>query len=283
MLTVTPTGEACGAVIEGVDISAPQPAETIAAIRRAWLDHHVVIFPDQKLDDDQFERFVTSFGPPGDDPFFDPIDNHARIAAIWRKPDETGKLFADTWHSDWSFQVTPPSGSCLYGIIIPPEGGDTLFTNQHKALDEMPSGMRSRIEGLTALHSPAGAYATDGAYSPDNYKGAMSIRTSEEARVVYTHPLVRNHPETGRPGLFAGSYVFGFEGMDRAEGAALVEELTEWQTRPEFVYRHKWEANMLVMWDNRSVLHCATGGYEGHERLLHRLTIADDRAFHLGT
>lgn len=280
MLKIEPTGQSCGAMVTGLDLTQPVDAATIAAIREAWLAHHVLVFPDQPLSDDDLERFAEYFGPIGHDPYFEPISGTSRIAAIQRAPDETSPLFAEVWHTDWSFMATPPSGTCLFGITIPPVGGDTLFTNQHKALDEMPADMRARFQGLRGVHSARRAYADDGRYSKETYTGTMAIRTSNDAYSTQTHDIIRAHPESGRPGIFAGSYVFDIDGKPEDEAQELIGELKDWLDRPEFLYRHKWAANMLVLWDNRSVLHKATGGYEGHARLLHRLTIADDAAFH---
>ena len=103
----------------------------------------------------------------------------------------------------------------------------------------------------------------------------MDIRPSEAAMATQTHPILRAHPETGRLGIFSSlAYIIGIEGMAEPEANLLLGELYQWQTREEFQYRHRWSKDMLVMWDNRSVLHRATGGYEGHARLLHRTTIA---------
>ena len=280
MLTIEPTGQACGAFVTGVDLTAPVDAETIRAIRGAWLEHHVLAFPDQVMSEADLERFAEYFGPIGDDPYFEPIHPSSRIAAIQRAADETSPLFAEVWHTDWSFMAVPPSGTCLYGITIPPVGGDTHFTNQHKAFDDMPAEMRARFEGLLGVHSARRAYADDGRYNKETYNGTMAIRTSDDAFARQTHPLIRPHPETGRPGIFGGSYVLDIDGMEDDAAGELIQELKDWLARPAFHYHHRWAANMLVLWDNRSVLHKATGGYEGHARLLHRLTIADDPAYH---
>ncbi|WP_108809961.1 TauD/TfdA family dioxygenase [Sphingorhabdus sp. Alg231-15] len=274
-ITITPSGQACGAAVTGIDLSEDLDENQVAEIRSAWLDHHVLAFPDQQLSDDDLERFTLYFGGFGHDPFFDPIEGREHIAAIQRKAHETSPLFAENWHSDWSFQEHPPAGTCLRGIDIPPIGGDTLFANQHAALDAMPSEMRAKLEGKTAIHSAQLAYAPDGTYGDKDEERSMAIRPDESARATQLHPLVRNHPETGRPGLFSClGYIIGFEGMTQQEALPLLTELYAWQSRDEFVYRHKWEPDMLLMWDNRSVLHCATGGYEGHDRLLHRTTIS---------
>lgn len=275
-MKITKQDAPCGAVVSDVDLSQPLTQSEITALHKAWLDHHVLVFPDQDLTDDDLERFTLNFGPFGDDPFIEPIKGREHVIAVCRAADETTPIFADAWHTDWSFQDNPPAGTCLYGIKIPPHGGDTLFANQHLALEDMPSELRSKIDGLRAVHSATLAYGTKGAYG-DNDKDAgrsMDIRTSEEAEAARKHSLIRAHPETGREAIYGTiGYVIGYDDLPMEKAAPLLMELHEWQTQDRFVYRHKWKAGMLVMWDNRSVLHKATGGYEGHERLLHRTTI----------
>lgn len=280
-MEITSSGQACGATITGLDLSKPLDDTTIADIRAAWLEHHVLAFPDQQLTDDDLERFTLAFGPFGEDPFIAPVTGREHIIAVKREADEQSPLFAENWHTDWSFQEHPPAGTCLYGIIIPPTGGDTLYANQHAALDAMPADLRSKIEGKQAIHSAKNAYSPAGTYGDaDQAKGrSMDIRPSSDAEATQLHPIIRQHPETGREGLYSCiGYIAGIEGMDQDEALALLMELYQWQTRDEFVYRHRWEPNMLVMWDNRSVLHRATGGYEGHARLLHRTTIGSQPA-----
>ncbi len=279
-IRVEPSGQVCGAHVTGVDLSRPLDGDTVAEIRATWLEHHVLAFPDQVLTDDDLERFTLHFGSFGDDPFIAPIEGREHVIAIRRRADETAPLFAENWHSDWSFQEHPPAGTCLYGITIPPVGGDTLYADQHAAFDAMPAELRDRIEGKLAVHSARGGYAPSGMYGEADQQTdrSMDIRPSDEAMATQLHPIVREHPETGQLGVFGCiGYVIGIDGMrddpDDPDGRSLLFDLYEWQTRDEFVYRHRWEPNMLVMWDNRSVLHKATGGYAGHERLLHRTTI----------
>lgn len=259
----------------GVDLTQALSSTDIAAIRAAWLDHHVLSFADQAMTDTDLERFTLYFGPFGDDPFIGAIPGHPHIIAVSRKADETSPLFADNWHSDWSFQAKPPAGTCLLGITIPPTGGETWFANQHKALDEMPVELRQRLENKMAIHSASNAYAPTGAYglgdAPDR---SMDIRPDDSAKATQLHPIIRAHPETGRLGIFStAGYITAFSDMSEAESRDLLVELFHWQTQDRFVYKHQWQPEMLVMWDNRSVLHKATGGYEGYERLLHRTTI----------
>jgi len=280
MVSIKPSGACCGATITGVRLDRPLPEELVAEIRAHWLEHKVVAFPDQKLTPDQLVSFSKQFGDIGEDPFFGHIDEHPQVASIQRNADEKTTIFAEVFHTDWSFMPIPPAGTALYGITIPPVGGNTLFADQVLAYEQLPESLRSRVDGLTAIHSAALGYAPDGAYGEaDQEKGrSMKILPSEKALATYQHPLVRQHPETGKRALFSSAaYIKGFVGLAKEESDALLGELYVHQSQSAFIYSHRWQADMLVMWDNRSLLHAATGGYDGYDRLLHRTTIADTR------
>ena len=277
-LTVQPSGASCGATIIGVQLNQSLSDDLIAEIRARWLEHKVVAFPGQQLTPAQLVGFSQQFGEIGEDPFFGHIDEHPQVAAIQRNADETTSIFAEFFHSDWSFMPVPPAATALYSITIPPVGGDTLFADQVAAYKQMPDDLRRRVEDLTAIHSAALGYAPDGAYGEaDQEQGrSMKILPSERALETCEHPLVRTHHETGKRALFSSAaYIKGFVGLDKEESDALLMELYAHQSQPEFVYAHRWQPGMLVMWDNRSVLHAATGGYDGYDRLLHRTTISD--------
>lgn len=274
-LIIEPSGQACGARVTGCDLSGELDDALVAEIRSAWLEHRVLAFADQRMDDDALERFTLAMGGFGEDPFFAPIEGRQHIAAILREADETSPLFAENWHSDWSFLPEPPSGTCLMAVEIPPVGGDTLFSNQIAAFAALPEGRKQELRKLNAIHSASRGYAPDGLYGDKDKGRSMAIRPGEAARARHSHPLVKRHPETGEEALFCSiSYTVGIEGMEDMEALALVMELHQWSEREEFIYRHRWEPDMLVMWDNRAVNHKATGGYEGHRRELHRTTIA---------
>jgi taurine dioxygenase len=279
MIDIIPSGQACGATVTGVDLSRALDAATIRALRSAWMEHHVLAFPDQALSDADLERIVQHFGVFGSEPYFMPIAGSEHVVALTRKADEKAPLFAENWHSDWSFLPEPPIGTCLYSLVIPPVGGETGFTNQQKALADMPPALRARLEGRIALHSAGAAYAPDGMYGArDRAAGrSMAIRFSEDAREVRGHPFILRHPESGRETLLGClGYIMGVEGMPDDEAFELLLELHAWQTREEFQYTHKWQQNMFIIWDNRSVLHRAYGGYDGYDRVLHRITVAGD-------
>ena len=275
MLRVEPSGGVCGARVTGIDLSQPLTPESVAEIRKAWLEHHVLAFPDQAIGDDDLERFTLAFGGFGNDPFFAPIAGREHIAAIRREADETTPIFAENWHADWSFQEHPPAGTCLMAVDIPPHGGDTHFANQHLAWDMLPDARKADLADLVAVHSARLAYSPEGTYAAGDKKWSMDIRPGEAAYATQTHPLVPAHPETGRRGFYSTlGYIIGIEGMAQDAAIALLRDLQHWQGDERFVFAQKWEPGMLVVWDNRSVLHRATGGYEGYRRELHRTTIA---------
>ncbi|MBL4672805.1 MAG: TauD/TfdA family dioxygenase [Arenicella sp.] len=275
-LIITPTRGACGALIEGLDLSQALNKETVSRIRQTWLEHHVLVFPTQDIDDNDLERFSQYFGNFANDPYIASIEGHKNVIELRRGANETTPIFADSWHTDWSFGEQPPAVTILYGITIPPHGGNTGFINQQKALREMPKALRERLDDKIALHSAKLAYAPDGLYGERENDGnrGFKIMTSESAYDVQAHPIIRKHPETGEESIFGCvGYIVGFEGMEAEEEQQLLTDLYKWQTREEFQYSHEWQAGMVVMWDNRSVLHKANGGYEGHERVLHRTVI----------
>jgi len=277
-LTVRPTGASCGAYIEGIDLSTSLSSDCVQELRAHWLEHKILIFPDQHLSNHDLERFTAYFGAFGEDPFFGHIDGHKNIAAIQRNADEKTPIFAEVLHSDWSFLEIPPAGTVLYSLIIPPHGGNTIFANQVMAYERLPDRLREIADGLTAVHSAELGYAPDGAYGEKDAGRSMKIVYSEKAYERRTHPFVRTHPETGKKALFSSpAYIRGFEGLEKEESDALLLEFFGHQSAEDLIYSHLWKKDMLVMWDNRSLLHAATGGYDGYDRLLHRLTIADTR------
>jgi len=276
MIRIQPSGAACGASLYGVDLSQPLDADTVAQIRAAWLAHSVVAFPDQAMSIEDLERFTLAIGPRGDDPFIAPIPGHAHVVEIKREPDEQAPLFAEGWHSDWSFLPSPPAATLLYGNVIPPVGGDTLFANQYAAWETLPKGLRQAVEGRNGIHSARNGYSRQGAYG-EKYQGrSMAIRFDDSALATQLHPIGRVHPETGRTALFVSpGYTIGIEGMPEVEARAILLELFAHQSAEAMVYRHRWAEGMLVMWDNRCIVHAATGGYQGYARLLHRITVAE--------
>ncbi|MFO0120624.1 MAG: TauD/TfdA dioxygenase family protein [Burkholderiales bacterium] len=278
MIQVQPADASCGATIRGVDLSKPLDAATVAELRQIWLKHQVVAFADQDLSIEDLERFTLLIGPRGEDPYIAPIPGHKHVVEIKREANEQSKLFAENWHSDWSFLPIPPAGTALYGCEIPPVGGDTLFADQYAAWDTLPAALKSQVEGKLAIHSARRGYSPKGAYGEKDREAgrSMAIVYSDTAMRTRSHPIGRVHPETGRTALFvSGAYVIGIEGMPDNEADDLLNQLYDHMGQEQFVYRHRWSVGTLLLWDNRCLVHRATGGYEGHRRLLRRITISE--------
>ncbi|MBX3506173.1 MAG: TauD/TfdA family dioxygenase [Parvibaculum sp.] len=274
---VRPNESGFGAEITGLDISRPLPPETLAEVKQAWADHAVVWFPDQPLTHDELEAFTLQIGPFGHDPFIAPMEGRPHILELRREPDEKARNFGAGWHSDWSFQEEPPAATLLHSKVVPPVGGDTLYADCTRAYDALSDEMKKVLDGLTAVHSAALPYGTNGVFAQETEKRTMKILVSKEAEKTWPHPLVRTHPVTGRKALFVSPvYTVGIEGMTHAESAAILGFLYSHMTQDKFIYRHKWRENMLTMWDNRCTLHFADGGYDGHLRVMHRTTVAGD-------
>jgi taurine dioxygenase len=267
-----------GAEIKGLDLSAPLASQTLEEVKRAWAEHGVVWFPDQPLELEALERFTEEIGPFGHDPFIKPMADHPHVLELRREPDEKATNFGAGWHSDWSFQETPPAATLLHSKVVPPKGGDTLYADCTRAYEALSPAMKELLAPLNAVHSAILPYSKKGIFAQEKEKRTMQIITSDEAEKTQAHPLVRTHPVTGRKALYVSPvYTVGIEGMSNEESQWLLGGLYQHMTKPEFIYRHKWRENMLVMWDNRSTLHFAEGGYDGYLRVMHRTTVAGEK------
>lgn len=267
-----------GAKILGVDLSRPLPSKVLDQVKAAWASHGVVAFPNQPLSLEELEAFTLQIGPFGLDPFIAPMPGHPNVLELRREPDEKATNFGAGWHSDWSFQPEPPAATLLRSQVVPPVGGDTLFADCTRAYEALTPAMQAMLAPLRAIHSAGRAYGTQGVFARETEKRTMEIIVSEDADKTLTHPLVRTHPVTGRKALFVSPvYTVGIEGFAPKEAHAILGFLFAHMTQDEFVYRHHWDADMLLMWDNRCTVHFAEGGYDGHLRVMHRTTVAGDR------
>jgi taurine dioxygenase len=277
-IEVTPQATGFGAEITGLDLTRPLPAATLDEVKAAWARHGVVAFPDQPLDLDALEAFTLAMGGFGHDPYIKPMAGHPNVLELRREPDEKATNFGAGWHSDWFFLAAPPAATLLHSKVIPPVGGDTLFVDACRAYEALSPAMQRMLEPLQAIHSARQSYGSKGVFSKDTEKRTLQIIVSEEADAALTHPLVRMHPVTGRKALFVSPvYTVGIEDLAPEEAKAMLGFLFAHLTQEQFIYRHRWREQMLLMWDNRCTMHFAEGGYDGHLRLMHRTTVAGDR------
>lgn len=268
---VKPLETVIGAEIEGVDLSQPLPEPAVDTILDAFSKYGVLVFHGQDLDPKSLSRFTSYFGPleihhMAEKPF--PDYPEVRILSNVRKD---GSLIGANragrhWHSDLSYIKETGLATFLYCVETPPTGGDTLFAGMQAAYDALPEETKRKIEGRTALHDRNFRYS-------ELYPDRKPLTAEQVAAVpAVEHPVVIRHPVTGRKALFVSKDVVSrIVGMDEAESRALIDELEAFATQERFLYRHKWKVGDLVVWDNRSTLHQATGYDEAkHRRLMYR-------------
>ncbi|MBX3485428.1 TauD/TfdA family dioxygenase [Phenylobacterium sp.] len=276
-ITVKPQPSGFGAEIGGVDLAKPLPAGQLAEVKAAWARHSVLAFPDQPLSLHELEAFTLEIGPYGVDPFVAPMPGHPNVLEVRRDPNETLTPFGGAWHSDWSFQATPPAATILRSEVIPPVGGDTLFVDAAAAYEALDEATKAKLAPLKAVHSATRAYGPRSGYAKELDQRSMPIIVSADADKTFAHPLVRTHPVTGRKALFVSPvYTIGIEGMTPAEADPILAGLYKHMVQDRFIYRHKWRVGMVLMWDNRCTMHNAEGGYDGHLRVMHRTTVAGE-------
>ena len=272
-LVVEPVAGALGAEVSGVDLSSPLDEATIAAIRRAWLEHGVIFFRDQELPPAAFLTFARRFGEPIEYPFVKGLPEAPEIIPVLKQADERVN-FGGIWHSDTAYLDVPPMGSMLIAREVPPAGGDTLFASMYLAYEMLSGGMKRLLEGLRGINSSASADVSK--TREDRMKD--SARADARQEYVATHPIVRTHPETGRKALYVNvAHTVGIEGLTREESAPILSYLYQHQIKPEFTCRFRWRPRSIAFWDNRCVQHNAVNDYQGHRRLMHRITLAGDK------
>lgn len=279
---IRPLAGHVGAEVIGLDLRLPLNDEDFASIHRAHLDHHVLVFRDQRITPQQQIDFSRRFGV---------LQIHVlKQFLLAGHPDilivsnivENGQPVGlgdagKYWHSDLSYKELPGLGSMLHAQELPSEGGDTLFADMHRAWDTLPSALREAVEGKQAVHSYTARYSEG--------KNAAHWRptlTAEQlAQVVtVTHPVVRTHPENGRKALFVSEgFTTHIVGIPEDESRDLLQQLYAHSVRAENVYRHSWQAHDMVFWDNRSLIHLAAGCPDHLRRKLYRTTIQGDTPF----
>ncbi|HTY79296.1 MAG TPA: TauD/TfdA family dioxygenase [Candidatus Bathyarchaeia archaeon] len=260
-------GAQIGAEILGVDVRTLDDAG-FAAIYRAWLDHNVVVVPDQSLEIEDFLRYSRRFGIVVPHP--SKSTRHPRHPEITllgvNKFGADGRLDmaiyrrgAEGWHTDGAYDAEPFKATQLYALAVPSRGGDTHFASMYAAYDALPPALQARLEGRL------------GAFTYGGRKKATALLDQEDRDwTPVFHPIIRTHPETGRTGLyFDPGKILRIEGLPAKESDALIEELTERMIQPEGEYRHRWRRGDIVIWDNRSTYHKAAGDYPPEEDRIH--------------
>ncbi|MBU8877225.1 TauD/TfdA family dioxygenase [Reyranella sp. MMS21-HV4-11] len=273
-ITVSRIAGALGAEIGGVDVGAPLDDETIAEIRRALLEHLVIFFRGQTLDDAGHKAFTRRFGDIFIHPNFNTGTGDPEIVRVVRAPGDE-RIVGEEWHSDTTMMSEPPMGAILYALEVPPYGGDTLFANQYLAYESLSDGMKAMLEGLRVVHSDI---RVAGPQAGLNARRSIKVREDSNWRPTESvHPVVRTHPETGARCLFVNhSYSCRFENMTERESKPLLDFLMDHGHRPEFTCRFRWEPGSIAFWDNRCTKHLAIHDAGPFHRRMQRTQIVGD-------
>ena len=260
---VTPLSSALGAQIHGIDAAAIDDAG-FERVRAAWLEHLVLLFRNQRLDDRALVEFTSRFGELEEAPLFGGrryVEEHpevmiiSNVAVDGREIGSLGNAEA-FWHTDLNFVEEPPAASCLFAHEVPPTGGDTGFANMYAAFEALPEDVAARIAGRRIRHDA-------------RFNSAGYLR---EVRVPDTlHPIVRRHPETLRNALYLGRRAHArIEDMAVDESDALLDTLWAHATSDAFTWHHQWRAGDLLIWDNRCTLHRRDSFDPSQRRVMHR-------------
>jgi taurine dioxygenase len=282
-LTVKPLSPALGAEIAGVDLSEDLPPDTVAAIIDAWHEHLVLLFRNQTLSEDDQIRFVKNFGDlqkrgrPPEARNEASLIKHPELTMLVSNIRENGKMIGSladgemNFHSDFCYLEKPAKGTFLYAMEVPSEGGDTLFLNMYKAYETLPAALKASAEGKKAVN----------AYHYESQTRAINESKLDLSRNPhYAQPIVRTHPETKRKALYVNRLMtWSVDGMDDAEGGALLKELFTHIEQDQFVYAHHWRVGDMILWDNRCTLHARTDFSDKERRLMRRHVVAGDAAY----
>ena len=269
---VQPLSGSVGAEISGLDLLAPLDDDTIAAIRRVWLQHGVIFFREQPLDSAAFMAFARRFGEIIEYPFVKGLPDYPLIIPVLKLPQERHN-FGGIWHTDTTYLQEPPTATMLIARELPPFGGDTLFASSYAACEALSPGLQQTLRGMRAVNSSAKAAVT----KTREDRLADSATDKAKTELVSEHPVVRTHPETGRQALYVNpGHTVRFAGWTQEESEPLLHYLFDFQVRPEFTCRFTWRPGSIALWDNRCVLHNPVNDYHGYKRLMHRITLKGD-------
>jgi len=272
-LDVVPLSKHIGAALHGIDLRERPDDATIAAIYQAWLDHLVIVFPGQRLSQEDFIRVTGYFGELGEisrPPKYFPKGYTSLLPGIMlisniRENGEPIGALPDgemMFHHDMIHAEVPSKGTLLYSVEIPSAGGNTLFASGYAAYDTLDPAIRARLEGKTALH---------------HYNYGSTIRGDSRGVAAFAeskHPVFRTHDETGRKAVYVNRLMtVKIEGLPEDESERLLNAVWDHSERPEFVYEHVWNVGDLLLWDNRCSTHARTDFPSTERRLMLRTTL----------
>ena len=276
-------GITLGTVIHNINLKGELTSDLIQFVRDTLNERKVIFFRDQHLTEDEQVAFGRCFGELDAFPFVSAGENPYihEVRAPKNRPLAVKDLDRTAWHTDVTWMEKPSLGSILQLIVVPPIGGETLFSDSHAAYLGMPHDLRQRIKFLHGINDYRAFLA--------GLQEELVATIKEEIPFGVSHPLVRTHPETGKTALYINGVflrhdslydVRNGEQLEREEAEKLVKELLRQHNRPEYMCRFPWQEGSIAFWDNRAVQHYAASNYYPHARLGRRITVAGDKPYY---
>jgi taurine dioxygenase len=284
LIKTVPLSSAMGAEIQDVHLPTMSDAQ-FAQVKSALYRYKMVYFRDQNLTIADQEKLTLRFGPFGTDAYTKGMPGHPNVQRLLKEAStKVDRVFGEGWHTDSPFLAQPPAVSLLYGIHIPPYGGDTWWTNSELAYDFLSEGLKALLQGLRVHMTAREAIRLTVRKDAQGKEivGDMQMVMQEQEEMIRGnfHPLVRTHPETGKQALYVDTiYAQGILGLKDEEARPLLDYLARHITREDFCCRLRWTAGTLVMWDNRICLHKAFNDYDGHKREMIRTIVNGEVPF----
>jgi taurine dioxygenase len=272
-LSIRRLGVFLGAEVTGIDLARPLAPATVEALKQAHAEHGVLVFPNQSISAEDLKRFGRCFGELSVHPFSTSAADSPELI-VYDNKEGNPPAPTDVWHSDETFREVPPMGTALCSKVIPDVGGDTAFASMSAVYEALSDRWQRFLSGLEAVHDFKpfrGLFAHDRA-------GIEKLRKYEDVYPPVTHPVVTLHPVTGKKVLFVNpQFTLYIKGMAEDESRMVLDMLYRKTLVHEYHYRHRWQPNMVVFWDNRSVQHSALHDYYPKRRLMERVTIKGTR------
>ena len=272
-IDILPVSNSVGAEILGINLADTLSDYDYKKIREALCQWGVLFFKDQDITPDQHLSFGQRFGELHVSKTISKVPGYPLVGEVRKEPDQRRNI-GGNWHTDHSFSETPPLGSILVARELPGNGGDTLFANMSSAYQNLSSGMRKTLAGMSAVHAKKNALQSKN-LSADRQVSDDELQSMGQAvREQFIHPVISKHPETGREILYVNpTYTVRFDGWTEEESKPLLDFLYDQAISPETTCRFQWDEGSVVFWDNRTVWHYAVNDYHGKRRVLHRVSV----------
>lgn len=274
-MSIEPTGGALGATVSGFDARKATPEEVLQ-LKQALRENHILIFNNQQLKQDEFIAFATLFGPlfvpPRDVPV---LGSSAGTPSVLTVANTEGGYLGNRDvlpHSDHHWTPYPSSGSLLYALETPSQGGETSWINLVQAYEELDADSKAEIADLRMI--------TYNPFYGQSDENGVSNRDNQPEHLRFAHPLVRTHPESGRKILYlSGDYEVEIVGLSPEASDKLAARLRAHLLQPCFAYEHRWSVGDIVFWDNQATLHFRRAFDPSHRRVMKRVSLAGGRPF----